>query len=252
MIVSLDTMREQRAYLERLAAATKPELISLHDRTFKGTEYEKFRPPSWVRREFWERRLWIYHLMNNYHLPPDHLLTRAFMDKADAFLTTPPFDNQTREELELLAEIKETRRFARDSIRAMPEETVMRYLTALGVHVDQALPMHAKRRCLWEIVNLPKQRTAAIETRRMRQARMDSLILKHPGMPFAPFKRKFADKLPRMTHRSWKVARQRLKTRGYKIPDLRAKMRGYVDEQEALDMLDEKSLAKVRKERANE
>lgn len=224
----------QQVYLERIQTMKLADLKLLHKDTFDKLK-PAFRPriPPWAPRLIWERRLFLLFAAKNYHFPRKHIERRRFMKLVKNVLTHRFAGHLDSIDKQVMRALNTHSNFTRVRINAMTEVDVDRYLVKLGYDWDsEKVTLKQRRILLWEYFNLPASETwprrlsrvgkmePLQKPRNWHGERLQDVILRNPTMGWIEFCDKFGDKMPSVTHGSFRGARYTLGRKGHKLPPL--------------------------------
>lgn len=223
MKTKLATIHRQFSYLKKLRRLSITKLRKLHDETFGATRF-RMRLPRECPRDFIEKRIWTYFCVKNYHYPKDSEPRKQFIRKAREILSNTRIRSLSTED-DLRARRREFHKFSWDSVKAMPEVEVDRWLAINGIYVE--IPTREKRQCLFELYHKPKEDLPDEVVRNNRSTRLNNryvlrdIIIENPQLSYDNFMEEYGDRMPTVSRASYNSTRCQLRKAGYKFPRLK-------------------------------
>ncbi len=220
----------QQTFLQRLQKMPLKELKFLHRETFNKLK-SKFNPP-WMPRVVWERRLFLLFASRNYH--QEGAEKKRFLSLSKDVLTST-FKGNYLESID--KQVQRTMNthgnFTAEQIASMDLDTVERFLIKLGYEWEaDSLRLRDLKQLLWEYFNLPASETWKTrtqrdgETRRLKKPhnfsmKLRDVLLENREMGWIEFCDKFGERMPAVTHGSFRTSRYDLKKMGHDMPPLK-------------------------------
>lgn len=222
----------QHAYLRYLKGLSLKDVKRLHRQLFSKLEDTTLNPriPPWVPRLVFERRLFLLFCLSNCHLKKGSTERKEFRKRTKAILRNNFRHADDSEDRKVKRALNQHSNFSRRRIKQMTRETVLKYLWKLGYEFNEKdLDTKDAKTLLWEYFNTPASETfptrenrqgriKALRKPRNREHKLKDVILAHPEMGWLEFVDTYGDKMPGVTHGSFRVTRCRLRKEGHEIP----------------------------------